>query len=317
MKNTKLGLGLAALGRPDYINIRTTNVNKSVAAFKENTFTMLDHAYELGIRYFDTAPSYGKGEQFLLDWKNQREHKDLVLGTKWGYTYVANWEIGFNGEHEIKEHSLAKLKEQWQTSKNLLPELGIYQVHSATLESGILDNTNVLEELYTIKKETGLTIGISTSGTQQSNVIEKALGIKVNGEDLFTSFQVTYNVLEQSTYPILNQLLKENKTVIIKESLANGRVFKSDAFKNYQKNYKTLEALANNHNVSVDAIALRFIIDALEPTYLLSGASNTVQLDSNYKALDIVLSKSDLEKLKQLKTNPNNYWEERSSLEWN
>ena len=317
MKNTKLGLGLAALGRPDYINIRTTNVNKSVAAFKENTFTMLDHAYELGIRYFDTAPSYGKGEQFLLDWKNQREHKDLVLGTKWGYTYVANWEIGFNGEHEIKEHSLAKLKEQWQTSKNLLPELGIYQVHSATLESGILDNTNVLEELYTIKKETGLTIGISTSGTQQSNVIEKALGVKVNGEDLFTSFQVTYNVLEQSTYPILNQLLKENKTVIIKESLANGRVFKSDAFKNYQKNYKTLEALANNHNVSVDAIALRFIIDALEPTYLLSGASNTVQLDSNYKALDIVLSKSDLEKLKQLKTNPNNYWEERSSLEWN
>ncbi|EWH13432.1 NADP-dependent oxidoreductase domain-containing protein [Cellulophaga geojensis KL-A] len=317
MKNTKLGLGLAALGRPDYINIRTTNVNKSVAAFKENAFTMLDHAYELGIRYFDTAPSYGKGEQFLLDWKNQREYKDLVLGTKWGYTYVANWEIGFNGKHEIKEHSLAKLKEQWQTSKNLLPELGIYQVHSATLESGILDNTNVLEELYTIKKETGLTIGISTSGTQQSNVIEKALGIKVNGEDLFTSFQVTYNVLEQSTYPILNQLLKENKTVIIKESLANGRVFKSDAFKNYQKNYKTLEALANNHNVSVDAIALRFIIDALEPTYLLSGASNTVQLDSNYKALDIVLSKSDLEKLKQLKTNPNNYWEERSSLEWN
>ncbi|APU11832.1 oxidoreductase [Cellulophaga lytica] len=317
MKNTKLGLGLAALGRPDYINIRTTNVNKSVAAFKENAFTMLDHAYELGIRYFDTAPSYGKGEQFLLDWKNQREHKDLVLGTKWGYTYVANWEIGFNGKHEIKEHSLAKLKEQWQTSKNLLPELGIYQVHSATIESGILDNTNVLEELYTIKKETGLTIGISTSGTQQSNVIEKALGIKVNGEDLFTSFQVTYNVLEQSTYPILNQLLKENKTVIIKESLANGRVFKSDAFKNYQKNYKTLEALANNHNVSVDAIALRFIIDALEPTYLLSGASNTVQLDSNYKALDIVLSKSDLEKLKQLKTNPNNYWEERSSLEWN
>ncbi|ADY30954.1 aldo/keto reductase [Cellulophaga lytica] len=317
MKNTKLGLGLAALGRPDYINIRTTNVNKSVAAFKENAFTMLDHAYELGIRYFDTAPSYGKGEQFLLDWKNQRGHKDLVLGTKWGYTYVANWEIGFNGKHEIKEHSLAKLKEQWQTSKNLLPELGIYQVHSATLESGILDNTNVLEELYTIKKETGLTIGISTSGTQQSNVIEKALGIKVNGEDLFTSFQVTYNVLEQSTYPILKQLLKENKTVIVKEFLANGRVFKSDAFKNYQKNYKTLEALANNHNVSVDAIALRFIIDALEPTYLLSGASNTVQLDSNYKALDIVLSKSDLEKLKQLKTNPNNYWEERSSLEWN
>ncbi|MCL5244222.1 aldo/keto reductase [Cellulophaga sp. 20_2_10] len=317
MKITKIGLGLAALGRPDYINIRTANVNKSIAAFKENAFTMLDHAYSLGLRYFDTAPSYGKGEEFLLEWKNQRKYKDLVLGTKWGYTYVANWEVGYSGKHEIKEHSISKLLEQWQVSKQLLPQLGIYQVHSTTLESGILDNTTVLEELHTIKKETGVAIGISTSGAQQRSVIEKALNVKVNGEDLFTSFQVTYNVFEQATYPILKQVLKENKTVIVKEALANGRVFKNDTFTNYQDNYKTLEVLANNYNVSVDAIALRFIIDSLEPTYILSGASNTTQLDSNHKALDFVLSKKDLGKLKELKTNPSNYWEERSALEWN
>ena len=30
-------------------------------------FDVMDFAYKKGVRYFDTAPSYGLGEQFLLD----------------------------------------------------------------------------------------------------------------------------------------------------------------------------------------------------------------------------------------------------------
>jgi hypothetical protein len=44
--------------------------------------------------------------------------------------------------------------------KNLQPALKIYQVHSATFESGILENSDVLKRLYEIKKDTGLQIGI-------------------------------------------------------------------------------------------------------------------------------------------------------------
>jgi len=37
MSNTKIGLGLAALGRPDYINIRSEqDVDKSIDGFKTN-----------------------------------------------------------------------------------------------------------------------------------------------------------------------------------------------------------------------------------------------------------------------------------------
>ena len=71
MSKTKIGLGLAALGRPEYINIRDGNIlNKSMEAFKENAFSVLNFAYKHGIRYFDTAPSYGKGEQFLTNWNS-------------------------------------------------------------------------------------------------------------------------------------------------------------------------------------------------------------------------------------------------------
>ena len=112
---TKIGLGLAAIGRPEYINIRdTSSIDKSFSAFKKNALEMLDFAYKIGVRYFDTAASYGKGESFLKEWNNKTNYKDAALGTKWGYTYVADWQLGYSGKHEIKEHSIGKLKDQCQ-----------------------------------------------------------------------------------------------------------------------------------------------------------------------------------------------------------
>lgn len=315
---TIIGLGLAALGRPEYINIRTDeSIDKSEKTFKLNTLSVLDEAYKLGIRYFDTAPSYGKGEAFLQEWNNIRKHQDIVLGTKWGYTYVANWELGYDGKHEIKEHSLDKLLEQWQVSKAMLPNLKYYQVHSATFDSGILENEGVLNQLHQIKKATDLKIGITTSGSNQKDVIEAALKIKVGNDVLFDSFQVTYNVFEQSTFSILEEVLSQGKKVIIKEALANGRVFQNNKFKHYNEVYKVLELLSKKYNVGVDAIALRFVIDSLNPTYVLSGASNKIQLTENLKALDFSLSQAEFQLIQTLKVSANAYWNERNTLHWN
>jgi len=318
MTKTKIGLGLAALGRPEYINIRTDNsIDKSEDAFKKNAFSVLNEAYKLGVRYFDTAPSYGKGEAFLQEWNDVNNHSYAFLGTKWGYTYVANWELGFDGKHEVKDHAVEKLEEQWDVSKQLLPRLKYYQVHSATFESGILENEAVLNQLYQIKKDTGLHIGITTSGANQKEVIKAALEVKVNGDELFDSFQVTYNVFEQSTFAILREVLKQGKSVIIKEALANGRVLRNEKFQQYNKAYNILEALSKKYDVGVDAIALRFIMDNLQPTYVLSGASNKIHLKQNLKALNFNFTLEELKLLKTLKQAPEAYWKERSSLNWN
>ncbi|WP_066221732.1 aldo/keto reductase [Formosa haliotis] len=315
-KHTQLGLGLAAIGRPEYINIKEEEIQQSEAVFEANAMQVLDEAYTLGLRYFDTAPSYGKGERFLMQWHSLRQHKDVTLSTKWGYTYMANWELGYSGKHEIKEHSVSKLREQWDVSKILLPELQIYQVHSATLESGIFDNEEVLEALHRIKKETGVQIGITTSGANQTEIIERALSIKMEGEDLFTSFQVTYNIFEQSTYTILKQILAEGKTVIIKEALANGRIFENSAYPHYAKAYTYFNLLSKHYNIGVDAIAIRFVIDSLQPDYVLSGALTTTQLQENLKALQFNFSKEELHQLQIFATKSSAYWEERSALEW-
>ena len=318
MSNTKIGLGLAALGRPDYINIRSEHdVDKSIEGFKTNALNVLDASYNLGIRDFDVAPSYGFGEQFLLEWHTSRQHKDVNLSTKFGYTYIANWEVGFSGKHEIKEHSLNKLNEQWEVSKALLPNLKIYQIHSATLDSGVLQNKDVLSRLHELKKENHLKIGITSSGTAQVKIIEEAQNIVLDDEDLFDSYQVTFNIFEQSCFDISKQLIDKGKTIIIKEALANGRVFRNSNFPEYKSVYDYLEQLSNKYAVGIDAIAIRFIIDVLEPSIVLSGGSNSIQIEQNLKALDFKLDHKDVLKLKSFAVSPNNYWKERSDLKWN
>jgi len=311
-----IGLGTAAIGRPQYINIRKKATTKTFekSTFIENGKQVLSQAYQNGIRHFDTAPGYGIAEQILLEWISENNITDLTVSTKWGYTYVANFDPNAT-VHEVKEHSLAKLNEQWNYSSQLLPYLNIHQIHSATLDSGVLINKEVLIRLMELKEVHNIEIGLSTSGANQNEIIEKALEIKIHGKELFDSFQVTYNLFDQSLAKIKDKLL--NKKLIIKEALANGRVFPNEAFPNYQEAYKLLTDLAKKHEVGIDAIALRFCIDSINPYKVLSGASEEDHLITNLQTESIQLSEEDLKQLRTLSVIPEAYWHERKQLVWN
>ena len=313
----QLGLGTAALGRPQYINVRQDATNTSnLEIFKKESFSVLEEAYQSGVRYFDTAPGYGLAEQLLIDWLATKTDDTIKVATKWGYTYTAN----FNPEakvHEVKEHSLDKLKEQWQVSKQLLPYLKVYQIHSATLETGVLENEAVLNYLSYLKNTHHIKMGISTTGANQVEVIKKALDVKVDGENLFDVFQVTYNLLDQSLKEVSSLLLKENKTVVIKEALANGRIFRNENYPNYNTMYTALERLANVHHVGVDAICLQYAAQTIPGSTVLSGASNREQIQENLKMNKFVLSQLELDKLSGFKVDATEYWAERKVLQWN
>ncbi|GGF47298.1 aldo/keto reductase [Echinicola rosea] len=317
MTTTQIGLGMAALGRPEYININPSDQReKSEAAFFRHTLNVLDEAYKSGIRYFDTAASYGKGESFLLNWHQTRKHQDVMFGSKWGYTYAADWKLGYEGKHEIKEHSLEKLEEQWSYSQKLCPALGIYHIHSATIASGVLEDEAVLEKLAEIKRSSEILIGLSSSGAEQQEVLEQAMDIAVDDTPLFETFQVTFNVLEQSTLPFLEHAQTNGVKIIVKEALANGRIFPNDAYPHYKKAYTYLSELAAKYQVGIDAIALRFCMDKIHPAYVLSGASTVSQLTANLKANTFQLSEDELDTLSRFAVMPKDYWQERSQLEW-
>lgn len=111
-----IGLGLAAVGRPGYINLhrdRDLPADRDPDALRARTHELLDAAYAQGVRYVDTARSYGRAEEFLGEWLDARpSFTDLVVGSKWGYTYTADWRVEAE-EHEVKDHSLATFERQY------------------------------------------------------------------------------------------------------------------------------------------------------------------------------------------------------------
>jgi aryl-alcohol dehydrogenase-like predicted oxidoreductase len=314
----KIGLGTAAIGRPLYINVNQGNAEDvfTLESFKKKGIAMLNYAYNLGIRYFDTAPGYGLAEQLLIDWVTKKNDPSIIVATKWGYTYVANFDPNAK-IHEVKEHSLKKLNEQWNISKHLLPYIKYYQIHSATLESGVLTNKVVLERLFQLKEEYNLKVGLTTTGSNQSDVLKKGMDIHFQGKPLFEVFQCTYNILDQSIYQLGRQIIKDGKQLVIKEALANGRLFPNNAYPVYKDLYKELMDISTKYEVGIDAIALNFCLAQLKGAIVLSGANKPEYLQQNLKAKNLKLSIQEIDTLAKYKRTPEFYWEERKQLGWN
>lgn len=314
----RIGLGLAALGRPGYINLghgKDFAEGYVIEAMERRTHRMLDAAYAGGIRYFDVARSYGRGEAFLKSWLDQHQPEDVFVGSKWGYTYTADWRVEAE-QHEVKEHSVHKLAEQWSLSKALLPYLKLYQVHSATLDTGVLDNKEVLSYLAGLK-DSGIRIGLSLTGTEQAQTLERAMHTRVDGVYLFDVVQVTFNVLEQSLTDHLSNVQESGLGIVVKEALANGRLTPRNQDPAFAKTKDALDLLARKYGVGMDAVALAFVLAQPWAHLVLSGAATETHLQSNLEAARVALSEDDLAHLRYFAQAKEAYWHQRSRLPWN
>ncbi|WP_030945720.1 aldo/keto reductase [Streptomyces sp. NRRL S-646] len=307
-----IGLGLAAVGRPGYINLGREDdlpAERTVDALRLRTHELLDAAYAQGVRYFDVARSYGRSEEFLADWLNARpSFDDIVVGSKWGYTYTAGWSADAE-THEVKDHRLGTYERQRAESAELLGDrLDLYQIHSVTPDSPALTDKELHAKLAEAAAE-GTTIGFSTSGPAQAEAIRAALAVTVDGEPLFRTVQSTYNVLETSAAPALAEAHDAGLTVIVKEGMANGRLadpYAPDA----------LKAVAAETSLGCDAVALAVILRRPWVGVVLSGAATATQLASNLHAAVVDLDEDQLARLAELVENPQAYWERRGQLPW-
>ena len=272
-----IGLGLAALGRPGYINLghgRDLAGKTDVAALERRSHEVLDAAYAAGVRHFDAARSYGRAEEFLASWLQGRgiPAGAVTVGSKWGYVYAADWRIDAD-QHEVKDLSAANLRRQASESRALLGyHLALYQIHSATLESGVLDDLEVRDDLERLRQQ-GLAIGLTVSGSRQRETIERAL--EVGG---FDTAQATWNLYERSAGPALAAAHEAGLGVIVKEALANGRLI---------------------------------------GTVPDSVAATVAQLESNLSAIHVDSDEGLDAELAELEEDRDSYWATRAALEWN
>jgi aryl-alcohol dehydrogenase-like predicted oxidoreductase len=214
--------------------------------------------------------------------------------------------------HEVKDHSLAALTRQVAETTGLLDgHLDLYQVHSATLDSGVLEDRAVLAELARLR-DRGVVIGLSSSGPGQAATIRRALEVTASGAAPFACVQATWNLLEPSAGPALAEASEAGWGVIVKEAVANGRLTPHGE----GPAAALLGRVAARHGVGVDAVALAAVLANPWADVVLSGAVTPGQLESNLAALRVELAPDELEELATLAEPPERYWQERAGLSW-
>jgi len=274
---------------------------------QEATHAVLDAAYAAGIRWIDVARSYGRAEEFLAAWLADRGHTDLTVSSKWGYTYVGGWRMDAT-MHEVKEHSAGVFSRQWTESRSLLGSaITLYQVHSLTPDSPLFTD-EALQRALAALSDDGVRVGFSTSGPAQADTIRRAFELEVAGRPVFSAVQSTWNVLEPSAGPALAEAHAAGNAVLVKETLANGRLVVDPP--------GPVADLARRYGVGADAVAVAAVLAQPWADTVLVGPSSPQQLAANLAADAVRLSADDLDALRTSAEPPQRYWERRSSLQW-
>ena len=305
----RLGLGLAAVGRPAYITVgRDADLpaDRSEGALQARAGELLDAARQLGVEYVDVARSYGLAEQFLQSWL-QRTGARPYVASKWGYRYTGEWRREAD-QHEVKDHGLPAFEQQWAETDRLLgPWLRLYQVHSLTSDSPLWDDGTLLTALARVRDQ-GCEVGFSTSGPAQADAVRRGLDLTVAGRPLFSSVQSTWNLLEQSAEPALQEAADRGVRVVVKEALANGRLAVEGPAT------LGLQRAAREQGVGLDALALAAALARPWADVVLSGAVTVPQLTSNAAGRDLA-GLPGLDALVAPQA-PADYWAERSQAAW-
>jgi aryl-alcohol dehydrogenase-like predicted oxidoreductase len=304
----EIGLGLAALGRPGYINLGHGRDVEDLAVerMERAAHHVLDAAYEEGVRAFDAARSYGRAEAFLASWLERRglAPGDVQVSSKWGYTYTAGWRVDAD-EHEVKDLTAAQLRRQWRETSELLGDhVALYQIHSATIDSGVLEDREVLAELAGLR-ERGVRIGLTATGPGQAATIERAL--ETGG---FDAVQATWNLHERAAAGALSRAREAGLYVMVKEALANGRLTARGAD-------PALTRAARERETTEDALALSAALAQPWVDLVLSGAATVGQLRSNLAARGLAWDEELERQLAGLAEEPAAYWATRAELAWN
>lgn len=303
-----LGFGMAAVGRPAYITEGRGEdlgvpASRTVEALEKRAHLLLDTAWDLGVRYVDVARSYGRAEEFLGSWlrANPTRRTQLTIGSKWGYSYVGNWSVNAR-IHEVKDHGLGMLARQWAETRSAIGSApDYYLIHSVTPDSPVLHDRDVLDHLRDLR-QSGLRVGLSTSGPHQSQVIKSALNTE---EAPFTVVQSTWNVLEPSAGPALTLAHDAGWTVVLKEVLANGLLARSDE-------QNPLNGIVDNAGQASE-YAIRAAAQTPWTDIVLSGATTVEQLVSNWRALRATPA---WDVPGSLAVSPDRYWTQRAERAW-
>lgn len=267
-------------------------------------------AIDNGLNFFDTSDTYGLGQSEITLGKGLgNRRKDVVIQTKFGVRY-GNGKSTYDNSPEYIQEALEK------SLKNLGTDyVDVYVIHYRDGKTPIGDVVNKLDEL----KQQGKIryYGLSNyHGDEVKELIpykekfvccqdEYSLACRKNERDLI-SLRDEYG-FTPLTWGSLGQGVltgKYNKDSVFATNDRRSR----EIYVNFHgdkllKNLEIVEAMkpiAASHQVSLAAVAIRYIMDYLQDSVVLVGAKRPAQILGNLEAVDWQLTNDELQLLDEI-----------------
>jgi aryl-alcohol dehydrogenase-like predicted oxidoreductase len=246
----RLGLGLIGIGR------KWGHVPGEVPS-ERDAISLLEYAVRLGIRYFDTAPSYGTSEERLglfLKSISGSERRKLTIATKFG----EHWDAA-QGEPYV-DHSYDALRRSLDSSLTRLGSIDVLQLHKTTPDVLRSDD---LARVW----DYAASLGIAVLGPSVSDAESAASTVACSR---YSVIQLPFNYTNRSFIGAIEAASARNMLVAANRPFAMGRML----YEGGQAG--KLEAFA-------------FILRHDFRGVILSGTKNTRHLHENWVAFSEVM----------------------------
>ncbi|MFT8431485.1 aldo/keto reductase [Acetobacter orientalis] len=266
----------------------------------ENAARTIDKALDLGINVIDTAPVYGFGHSEDVIGRALEGKRDrVILATKVGL----HWQDG----KVFRDSRPARIAQEVEDSLRRLrtDHIDLYQVHWPDPKTPIEETARALEKLVKAGKVRAL--GVSNFSPEQMDEFAQFAPL--------ATIQPPYNLFERDIEKdVLPYAVKNNLAVLaygpLCRGLLSGRMtaerqfegddlrrtdpkFQQPRFGQYLKAVEDLKAIANKHNKSMLALAIRWVLDK-GPTIALWGARKPEQISGIDDAFGWKLDEADL-----------------------
>lgn len=208
MEHVELGCGLTSLGR-------RWGFHNSEVPSEVEAISFLEYAVEQGIRFFDTAPSYGYSEERLgkfLTTLSPSQLRSLVLATKCGEGY------DFATHMPFINHTPDYLRKSIERSFRLLPKIDLLQLHRTQAET--LRDERVLRVLEDYHQREQLSLGVSLHDLETA-----LLALQY---DIFDAIQFSFNRERNYLKPLFALARTHNKTLIINRPVNEGKLLETE-----------------------------------------------------------------------------------------
>jgi aryl-alcohol dehydrogenase-like predicted oxidoreductase len=246
--HVQLGLGLIGIGKPWGYRVAEPLGETETQAF-------LEKAWRLGIRYFDTAASYGTSEERLgrfLKRLRPTERAELTIATKFG----EHWDA--EALQPYVDHSYAALAASLERSMERLGRIDVLQLHKTTPE--VLRSEDLARAW-----EYAASAGISLTGPSVSDTESAWMAL----EDRYGMMQAPYNMENDRFGAVMDAVAARGMRIAVNRPFAMGKIIYDGSPE------EGFDRIGN---------AFRFVLARRFEGVILTGTKSAAHLERNLQA---------------------------------